>query len=309
MAGQTEASSREGTAAGFAAALLAALCWGAATVMSKAALDGVAPVLLFVLQLLPCVAVLWLYIFVRGLPPGRWASIRRFAWLGILEPGLAFMIGLIGLTGLKAGAATLIQSSEAIMIVIVSTILHGTRPTWSFVALSLIAFAGILLALGIARPGDMEGNTVFGVALLTVATAVAALYVVLSSRIAAGAPPVVIVAWNQTVSLILALAALPLEVWLTGTPIMLPSTPQLWAVVLMSGIVQYAMAFSLYMFALSRISVNAAGSFLNLIPVFGLLGAYVFLAERLSPLQIAGAIITIVSVLLIQRSAGGHETE
>ncbi|WP_204315688.1 EamA family transporter, partial [Stenotrophomonas maltophilia] len=49
--------------AGIGAAMLAALCWGTATVMSKSVLADVSPVSLLVLQLVGSVAVLWLVVW------------------------------------------------------------------------------------------------------------------------------------------------------------------------------------------------------------------------------------------------------
>src|SRR5581483_8923151 len=113
---------------------------------------------------------------------------------GLLEPGLAYLLGLIGLTDINATGATMIQSSEAIMIVVVSAILLRERPTVRFVGLSIMAFAGILVALGLVNSGYAKGNGVFGVSLMFVGTAAAAIYVVLSSRVATRTNPIVIVA-------------------------------------------------------------------------------------------------------------------
>lgn len=291
------------TQTGMVCAILAAACWGVATVMSKAALDGVSPVLLLVLQLVPCVVLLWLVVWVQGIPSCGWQDAKRFAWLGVLEPGLAFLIGLIGLSDMKAGAATLIQSSEAILIVMVSAVLIGTRPTSRFIVLSILAFAGLMLALGISNADDMRGNGIFGISMVFAATATAAVYVVLSSQLADDTHPVAIVAWQQSMSLAFALLVLIIQSrWNGHTPI-LPDTPQLWLIVLVSGVIQYALAFSLYMRALGSISANVAGTFLNLIPVFGLTGGFLFLGEHLSATQLFGAAITIASVVLISLSA------
>ena len=290
---------------GIASAILASLCWGAATVLSKIAVASVSPVLLLVLQLLASVIPLWLIVIIRRIPMLSPDEFRPVAKLGLLEPGLAFLLTLIGLTDLKAGGASLIQSTESIMIVAVSAVLLGVRPTASFIAYSCLAFVGLVLALGLTNPEDMKGNGLFGIAALIAGTATAAIYVVLSSKIAGSAHPVVFVAVQQTVSLFFALAVLPFELMLQGHGPVLPDTTQLWFIVAVSGILQYAMAFTLYIGALANISANFAGIFLNLIPVFGLAGAYMFLGENLSPLQLLGTAMTICEVLLISRSEHG----
>src|SRR5579864_1263009 len=97
---------------GLIAAALAALCWGSATVMSKSALGGFYPISLLVIQLIASVSFLWFFILFRYPERLPFREIIKFAWLGLLEPGLAYLLGLTGLADINASGATLIQSSE-----------------------------------------------------------------------------------------------------------------------------------------------------------------------------------------------------
>lgn len=281
---------------GVAAATLASFCWGSATVMSKHALNEVSPVVLLFLQLSASTIFLWLIILLMRIKVPRLMVLAPIAVLGLLEPGLAYLLGLIGLTDVGAGAATLIQASEAIMIVILSALVFRQIPTARFAILSIIAFTGIIIALGLWN-NDTEQNGIFGVSLVFLATASAAIYVVLSGRIAANHHPIVAVSAQQSVALVAVLLILPVEVLSEGVSI--PEGLETWLVVIVSGIIQYGIAFSLYMYALSKIPANLAGSFLNLIPVFGLSIAFVTLGETLSLIQLAGAAITVLSLTLI----------
>lgn len=281
-----------------AAAIFAAFCWGSATVMSKSVLAEVSPMALLTLQLAVSAAALWSVILLtrRRLPP------RGMGWvisvLGLLEPGAAYLLGLIGLVWIGAGVATLIQASEAILIVVVSVVLLGERPTFTFIMLSLIALAGLSMALGIGE-SLLTGNEIFGIVMMFLATASAAVYVVLSSRVIGDHDPLVVVGLQQLSALVLALLALPFESAIRTGGIELPHDTFSWSVVILSGLVQYAIAFSAYMYALSRISANLAGSFLNLTPVFGLAIAFIALREQLTLIQLAGAAVTILAVSLI----------
>ena len=292
---------------GVTAAALAALCWGSATVMSKGALGGFAPVSLLVLQLTASVVFLWFLVWLRR--PERLAlrEIAKFAWLGLLEPGLAYLLGLTGLADTDASGATLIQSSESVMIVAVSAILFRERPSGRFMVLSILAVGGLLIALGAVAP-DAASDGMVGKLLIFAGTAAAAVYVVVSGRFATRADSIYIVAWQQSVALIFALLMLPMEWALHPQSHTLPPTIGIWLLAGVSGIVQYALAFSLYMAALRTVSANTAGSFLNLVPLFGLAGAFVFLREELSIVQLVGAAVTIVAVMLINLE-GQHATE
>ena len=284
-------------------ATLAALCWGVATVMSKGALASFPPVFLLVVQLIASVVLLWIYIFIRHAPLPRPAlgDLIKFSSLGLLEPGLAYLLTLIGLADTQASNATLIYATEAIMIIIISALLFREKPSLRFVSLSVVAVGGLLLALGVFSSGQ-HGGSFAGDALIFAGTVAAALYVVLSARFATRIDPVYIVAWQQTVALVFALLLLPLEWMQQPTMQVITSAPfEIWLLAGLSGIVQYALAFSLYLTALTTLSANYAGSFLNLIPLFGLICAFLFLNETLSFPQLVGAAISVAAVTLINR--------
>ncbi len=283
---------------GVAAATLASFCWGSATVMSKHALDDVSPVTLLALQLCASTVFLWLVVLLLRIKVPRLTVLAPIAILGLLEPGLAYLLGLIGLTDMGAGSATLIFASEAILIVIVSALLFRQIPTLMFTVLSVIAFAGIIIALGLWDTSSQQ-NGIFGVTLVFLATTSAAIYVVLSSRIADNQHPIVAVSAQQSVALVAVICIVPVEIFGTDIGILMPNSLETWLLVVVSGIIQYGVAFSLYMYALSKISANLAGSFLNLIPVFGLSIAFITLGETLSFIQLTGAAITILALIVI----------
>lgn len=291
---------RTAVPSGTVLAVLAALSWGAAIVMSKGALDAFPPIFLLVVQLAASVACLWVTVYVRkkATPPIAFRTVARFASLGLLEPGLAYVLELIGLEHTLASTSSLILSTESVMIIGLSALLFGERLSARFMLLSVMAVAGLYLALG-ASGADAGSGAMCGNALVFAGSACAALYVVLSARIAADADPITIVAWQQTVALGLALAMLLFEEALRPATHNLPTAPGLWLLAASSGVVQYALAFSLYMAALKSISASVAGSFLNLVPLFGFAGASLFLHEAIGWPQLLGASITVAAVTLM----------
>ncbi len=69
-----------------------------------------------------------------------------------------------------------------------------------------------------------------------------------------------------------------------------------WALAIGSGILQYALAFLLYLTALKTISVSQAAFFVALIPIFGVASAIVLLGEQPNSLQwIGAACVTVAS--------------
>ena len=73
-----------------------------------------------------------------------------------------------------------------------------------------------------------------------------------------------------------------------------------------SGIVQYALAFWLYLIGLRVLPVHAAALFLALIPLFGTAGAMLFLGEASAFSNLPGMALVIAAIVAGTRSAAPH---
>ncbi|MDU8543650.1 DMT family transporter [Pseudomonas syringae group sp. J248-6] len=282
---------------GVGAALLAALCWGSSTVMSKGALEGFSPVLLLNVQLVSSLVFLWGIIIVLRIDKNSSADIRKVAYLGFLEPGIAYFLGLIGLTWIAAGTASLIQATEALMIAFLCAFLFKERLSIQFLLLSSTALFGLVIVLGDGgfSVGSMEP---LGQLLVFGGTLSAAIYVVLSSKVSGSINPLVMVAYQQVAAMVLALGAL-LFSGIFGE-IKLPHTDAMqWILAIVSGVIQYAVAFALYFYATRFISASSAGAFLCMVPVFGVAGGCVFLGENISTFQLCGGALTLVAISIM----------
>jgi drug/metabolite transporter (DMT)-like permease len=280
---------------GIAAGTAAAISWGSATVFSKDLLQQFEPVSLLLIQLGTSVVFLWFLVLCRT----KWArcespsmsGVVPYAWLGALEPALAYLLCLSGLVSATASGATLIQAAESMMIVGVTATLTWKLPSGQFMGLSLVALAALYFALGIAGDESVGASSPLGIGLLSAGTLSAAVYVVLSGRVAHRAPAITIIAWQQSVALALTvLAALVLR-----PAIGLPDAGRLMLCAA-SGLMQFAVPFSLYMIALQRLPANVAGALLLVTPVAGLIEAHVFLGEQLSLRQWTGSIVALAAV-------------
>jgi hypothetical protein len=79
-----------------AALILAATCWGVGTVISKAALAEISPFTLLPIQLAASLALLAVLMRYQGIS-FRTEGSPLLGRLGLLNPGLAYALGLIGL--------------------------------------------------------------------------------------------------------------------------------------------------------------------------------------------------------------------
>jgi drug/metabolite transporter (DMT)-like permease len=109
---------KHGSNQGYLIALvLAAACWGFGAVMTKYAVDQVPPLTLLVVQLIVSVVVLWIAVVVQGTPVRGSRDSVRLGLIGVLNPGLAYTFGLLGLAQTTASRSALLWAAEPILII------------------------------------------------------------------------------------------------------------------------------------------------------------------------------------------------
>ena len=287
-----------------AAMVGSAACWGLATVMSKGALGFVPPFTLLAGQLVASVLFLWTAALATGAvgPVGEGARIATLA--GVLEPGLAYAVGTVGLSMTGAAHAAMIGATEPLVVLLLAWVLLQQRPSGRTALAIVAAVVGIALVTAAPQGGDAS---IIGDGLVVIGTVFASLYVVLTSRFALEAQPLHLAARQQSVGLAFALA-----LW-GGAILARQEAPALgslawqgWVLIAASGIVQYALAFWLYLIGLRVLPVHAAALFLALIPVFGTAGAMLFLGESVGVQHLAGTALVIAAIVAGTRTAPHH---
>lgn len=276
-----------------------AALWGGSTVLTKGTLELVAPFTLLVLQLLASVAALALALALRGRLRLR-AAAWRGGWIGLLEPGLAYGLGVPGILLTTAGAASLIAATEPAFVILVAWAALGQRPSARLSGAIVVAMAGVALVTLSDEGGG--GRSLAGDGLVLAGTAAASLYVVLSSRLTGDVAPLALAlaqhAWGLGLALVLWAAAVALG----RDPAALPEGRAL-GLALLSGVLQYALPFWLYLRAVSVLPVGQAALVLTLSPVFGVAGGMMFLGESLAWSQAAGAVLILAAVAGVARTA------
>ena len=278
--------------------VLAAACWGFATVMSKGALTQIPPLTLLVVQLAVSVTSLWTIIaFQRSRIPARKEALQ-LGLIGLLNPGIANTLGLLGLTLTTASMSTLIWAVEPIVILGLAWLILRERLTLQLLALSAFAIMGVSLIVGVDPRGGYE-SSILGNALVLAGVFCCALYTILTRRTVGELDSILVVALQETAALLWALVIWPIELLHVGRVGLTAISTSSWAWAAASGIFYYALAYWFYVLGLRKTSATVAGLSLNLIPIFGVGGAYIFLGERLIATQWIGAIIILCAVFSI----------
>lgn len=279
--------------------IASAACWGLATVMSRDLLASLSAPGLLVVQL--AASLIFLSVLTARERPTRHITpgLARAALPGVLEPGLAYTVGLIGLSMTTAGHAAVISAAEPIFIVALSWLLLHERPTRRLLVCILVAIGGLLLITGGGEAKDgAAGATLTGDALVMLATLFAAGYVVFSAKVARGYPSATLAFAQQAVGLLFALAIYALAS-------IFEFVPPLWAgldagllgYAALSGVVQYALPFWLYLIGLRRLRASTAGLYLTLTPVFGIAGAFFWLGEQPHTAMLVGTVLVLAAVI------------
>lgn len=282
-----------------AAAIGATFCWGAGMTLTKLALVHFEPSVLLIVQLLASVAFLVTILLLQGVRATSWPQLLRHSRLGILEPGLAYFLGLEGLNRISAAEAVVLSSTESIMIVLLAWLLAIERPRGVVLLLAVVGAAGATLVAGSHLHHPAGTISLWGDMLVLGGVLSAAIYVVCSSRVASVTEPIPALIGQQVVAVLFAVC-IHLAVSKTGFHAQTVSTYG-WMLAAASGIVQYACAFWLYLWALKGLRADEAGLYLSLTPVFGLMIAIPVLGERLTAMQWMGTIVIIGTIVVLTR--------
>ena len=284
---------------GFLAALAAMVMWGCGPILTKEALTFSDPIFLLVVQLAGSIAFLLamtLILRVRLSPRGL---MSRVAGIGVLEPGIGYGLGNMGLVLTTASAATLVNNCEFLFVVLFSVVILKQYPgRLTLISLALV-MTGIMLISVPTLGGDDKFGSFAGNSLVMLGDIAAGLYIVLSSKYISNDDPLAIALYQQIVSFVLVV------LWFLG---FLASGREVfpgWSLMdprlgfsLLSGVIEFGPPFWLFLVALKHLKANTVALMQAFIPIVTIICARVFLSEQMAVVQIIGGAVIIAALLL-----------
>lgn len=270
-------------------ALVVVVAWGVNFVVIRVGLDGVPPMLLgalrFTLAALPAV------FFVRR---------PQLPWRWLLAYGLTISFGQFAFlftamyVGMPAGLASLVLQAQAFFTLIFAAVFQGER----FRAQNVMGL--LIAAAGIAAIGSQGGHTVTVAGfVLTLCAAISWAFGNVITRKVGKVDLVGLVVWS---SLIPPLPFLALSYWFEGPQRMGAALSGLGAssifAVAYLAFVATLLGYSLWSRLLSRYPAGQVAPFSLLVPIVGLASAALMLGERFSAVQMAGAVLVMVGLLV-----------
>jgi drug/metabolite transporter (DMT)-like permease len=278
------------------ALLLSAAAFGVSTTMSVVALHAVRPVDLLAVEISGAAVALLITAAVRGRL--RRAGALRQMLVGLLVPGLAFLLGDLGLARTSASSGSLLLAAEPLLSVLLALVLLRER---------LSARAAVALLLGLAggalvafQPGGGPGaGTALGNVLVLLAVAASALYLIATRRFNDG-DGLTASAWQSTGGAV-GVAPFVAASWATGGTRLDAAGAGGWsacAAVVACG----AIGGVLFNRGIARVPAARAGQLGNLTPIVGTLTAVAFLGDRPTLLQWAGGGAILAGLALLLRA-------
>lgn len=270
---------------------LAIVFWASAFAGIKAGLVSYTPGQLALLRFLVGSATLGIYAAVT-----RMRMPDRADWPRLIVTGLAgftlYHVALnYGEVRVSAGAASLIVASVPIFTAVLAALFLGERLRvlgWVGVGVSFTGVALITLGQG-------KGIALDPYALLIVAAAVgSSVYFILQKPLFGRYSPLEITTYTMWAGTV------PMLVFLPGLVRALPhAAPSATAAVVYLGVFPAAIAYLAWSWVLARMPASITASFLNVSPVLAILIAWAWIHEAPSLLSIAGGVVAIAGVVLV----------
>jgi drug/metabolite transporter (DMT)-like permease len=267
--------------------LAAALSWGLSSALSKVALEQLGPVDLLAIEISTGAGVL------IPLALARWGQITRprtaFLLLGVLEPGLSFLLFDVGLSRTAATHAALLLASETLFVVVLARLTLRERLSPPLALAVGAGFSGVML-VSLGRGGQMA--SLLGDTLVIGGAALAAAYGVLARK------------WAPTGHWLTVTATQLLGAALVATPIVAVSVASgdshlgggdaghLLAAVA-TGLLASVIPFLLYNAGIVVMSATTAALILALIPVFGTAAALILIGGGIGGAQLVGGALVV----------------
>jgi O-acetylserine/cysteine efflux transporter len=273
------------------ALVVAAGLWGVAVSGTKYALGGFDPVTLLSIELLTGAGVLWVALLVRGYRPPRswWLP----AVLGLLEPALAYLGDTFGLSLTSAVHGAVINGVESGLVVLLAAVLLRETITRPAIIAVVVALGGLAVLAGVGTGAG--GGTAAGDLLVAGGVLSASLYTIVAKRFDDGSDALSLTTWQFSVAtLVSLLVAIPR--WAAGTGTVSPAA-RFWLVAVLVGAGGFGLSFLLFNMVIVQVDAGRAAVILNLIPVFGIASAVIFLGEGMTGRDALGAVLIGSSVV------------
>ena len=280
----------------FLSLILAMLIWGSSFVALKASLNDTQPYTIMFLRMF--IASLCFILFIKSFLKYKFTrkDIKLILLLSLFEPALYFIFEVNALRFTSASQAGVITSTMPIITAIFAGLFIKELITRRLILGSILSMVGVIILSTNANTTSHATNPLLGNILELGAMVCAAGYTIVAKHLSSKFSALFITASQSFIGALFFLPFFLYEYSLYGFHTSYSS--MLW--ILYLGVIVTLGGYGLYNFALTKIDASRAAVFINLIPIFSVILAYLLLGELLNTIQIFASIIILTGVIIAE---------
>jgi len=267
--------------------------WGLGFALAKVAFvyTEFPPILLIAFRFtLTALVLVWFF-----KPP--WGYMTKIFWISVVSATLQYALTFTGLDGMDASTAIIIVQLEVPFMAILAAVFLKDHLGWKRTMGLTLAFVGVVIIAGQPRlqADFLPVFLVIGGAFMW------AVGQIMIKKLDGRIDGFTLITWVA----IMAAPQLFLMSWIfeDGQRAAITSTNWIgWAVIVYLGLAMTAFGYGIWYHLLGKYPVTSVGPFLMLLPVATIAGSMVILGERLSLLEMAGAVVVILGVWIVTTS-------
>jgi drug/metabolite transporter (DMT)-like permease len=274
--------------------VLIMMIWGLNVIAIKILVEHFSPVTLTSFRIFTAGIVVILILLFMG-------QLRKLTWKEVMYIGIAALFSVVahhlflalGLTKTTASNAGLILGLVPLVTSVLAVIFLGNRFTvFRFVGIFL-GFTGVAFVVLNGESGIHHVSIGDFYVFLAVLSQGISFIMIKKATVDAR----VMTGWMLLFGSLLLFS---ISLWMepNGLSSLANGTPSLWMIFLASAVFATALGHMFYNQAIQHIGAVESAIFINLNPLFSLLGAYLFLGESISFTQMIGFILIVIGVVL-----------
>jgi drug/metabolite transporter (DMT)-like permease len=283
---------------GLFAGLTAASIWGGMYVVSKVVLEVIPPFALLSIRLVMGAIALGVVIYFRK---NKTLITKEFLWksalVGFVGYGISLGFQFVGTKLSTASNGSLVTSATPAFVLLFAPFLLGERTTTRRIIALIISTLGVVAVID-PRTAELSPSLFWGNMSLLSAALTWALYSVLVRKVSKSGDIL-------TSSTIMLLGGLPSSllfgIWEVQTQGVGVITTGIIGGLLFLGIISTAIAMFLWNYAFAELPAAVASLTFFAQPVVGTLLGWFFLAEKITPLFLAGGALIGIGILIATR--------
>ncbi|CAN6318003.1 unnamed protein product [Urochloa humidicola] len=276
--------------------------WGTAMVAMKGVIPRTGPFFVAALRLLPAGALLVAFAAARGRKqPSGWEAWLAVAAFGLIDAACFQGFLAEGLQKTSAGLGSVIIDSQPLTVAILASLLFGESIGAIGAGGLVLGVVGLLLLEVPALSVEGNDTTIWGSGewLMFLSAQSMAVGTIMVRWVSKYSDPIMATGWHMIIG------GIPLLVIsvLNHDPALSGHIQDLtWSDILAlsyTSVFGSAISYGVYFYNATRGSLTTLSSLTFLTPMFASIFGYLYLGETFSPVQIGGALLTLVAIYMV----------